>query len=100
MPRNSCQSSPKSNVRFCTSVDSKYCQSSEMHNFLSQKQFPEGTTGDAIGLLQAKRKYLDRLPINEEDKQAILRYHLDKKRIKDLRIRKVQSWLLTYIGDL
>jgi len=51
--------------------------------------YPEGYHARAIGLLQAKRRYLDLLPIDEEDKLAILKHHLDKKGIKDSRVKKV-----------
>lgn len=39
--------------------------------------------------MKAKRKYLDKIPITEEDKQAILKHHLEKANIRDSRMKKV-----------
>ena len=57
------------------------------------KEYPEGTT-NALFLLQNKRKYLDKLPISEEDKLAILKHHSKKKEIKNSRIKKVSLMIL------
>lgn len=39
---------------------------------------------------------MDNLPINEEDKQAILKHHLDKKWVKDSRIKNVWFIKITH----
>ena len=39
--------------------------------------------------MMAKRKYLDKIPITEEDKQAILKHHLERANIRDSRMKKL-----------
>lgn len=38
--------------------------------------------------IKEKRRYLDRIPLSEEDKQAILKHHINKAYTKNERIRK------------
>jgi len=81
--------SEKCRKQLCSSVDSKLFTSTDLAKNMPRKEYPEGTTNDAIFIMKNKRKYLDKLPINEEDKMAILKHHLQKKGIKNSRIKKV-----------
>ena len=38
--------------------------------------------------MEVKRRYLDRIPLTEEEKQVILKHHIDKAHIKNTRIKK------------
>ena len=37
----------------------------------------------------AKQRYLNNLPISEEDRRVIIKHHLDKAKIKESRFKKV-----------
>lgn len=94
----SAQSSTKSAHRYWSSVDSKLCSNSEFYQ--ASTTYVENSETDALTLLKAKKKYLDKLPITEEDKRAILKHHLDKKRIKDSRVKKVRFQKNSIVNDL
>ncbi|CAI2360201.1 unnamed protein product [Moneuplotes crassus] len=85
---------------FCASVDNRAFRNKniEFENDAGDTKDTRITTSckkpvdkgprDGVMLIEKKRRYLDKLPLNEEDKMAIIKHHMMKKNLKNHRIRK------------